>query len=442
MEGMKISEAAINNDRSYGKYNSVNGLFAFVIFALVAAIALLSAGSAVFHPNSDIHLIGGSPKRSQIVHNATSTRNIPVPGRDHLDKLVPNTNSSTSKAVQTTQGPKNTSPPSSTPSPAVLSGKRKLTFWKPRTIQDMNKCLQSLQYKTVSKPGGLINFTPIATPGQNGASMNARIMLSERGKYEKWNKKGRFYRSVNAQQVNAWTSGSGGYPGFHPSNHGKTEEIVKSLNRMLQKKPPPDRPYKSCAIIGGGYRLKGRKLGAEIDSHEAVIRVNEHKVKGYEEDVGHKTTLRIMHFHVVYGHLAQYFRSIYFNETPTIPYSEYFLWGFNFNFWDATWKKTYAKTKGAKNMPAYFMGSYKDLNDPAYWPHKIDYRMMKAIDQGKWTFYKWKVPPNPPPISGVGMNAVDNTGEGVWYNAMGYCERISLYGFTSRGDETRYSYYW
>ena len=45
-------------------------------------------------------------------------------------------------------------------------------------------------------------------------------------------------------------------------------------------------------------------------------------------------------------------------------------------------------------------------------------------------------------ISGVGMNAVDNTGEGVWYNAMGYCERISLYGFTSRGDETRYSYYW
>ena len=93
-------------------------------------------------------------------------------------------------------------------------------------------------------------------------------------------------------------------------------------------------------------------------------------------------------------------------------------------------------------MQAYFMGSYKDLSDPVFWLHKIDHRMMKAIDEGKWTFYKWKVPPKPPPISGIRMNAVDNTGEGVWYNAMGYCEKISLYGFTSRGDETEYSYYW
>ena len=149
-----------------------------------------------------------------------------------------------------------------------------------------------------------------------------------------------------------------------------------------------------------------------------------------------------MHYHVVYGHLAQYFRSIYYNETPTIPFSEYFLWGFDFNFWDVNWKETYAKVKGANNMQAYFMGSYKDLSDPVFWPHKIDHRMMKAIDEGKWTFYKWRVPPNPPPIPGIRMNAVDNTGEGVWYNAMGYCEKISLYGFTSRGDETEYSYYW
>ena len=447
---MKVSQAATgpedqNNENAPGAENT-GALITLVVVAVVATIALLSADVNFFNPDSDVHLIGSPLGRVQILHGPNISRNVSVIDKKHGEepasaKTLPST-PKPSKASQSTPAPNQNVMPSSTAAPPTSSGKRTLTFWNPRTVEDVNKCLQNLHYKTETKAGGLITFTPMATPGKNGASINAHTMLGERRKYENWNKKGRLMRSVTAQQVNAWASGSGGYPGFHPSTNGKTKAMVNSINRMLQKKLPPDRPYKTCAIIGGGYRLKGRKLGAEIDAHEAVIRVNEHKVEGYQEDVGYRTTFRIMHYHVVYGHLAQYFRSIYYNETPTIPFSEYFLWGFDFNFWDVNWKETYAKVKGANNMQAYFMGSYKDLSDPVFWPHKIDHRMMKAIDEGKWTFYKWRVPPNPPPIPGIRMNAVDNTGEGVWYNAMGYCEKISLYGFTSRGDETEYSYYW
>ncbi|XP_072918927.1 CMP-N-acetylneuraminate-beta-1,4-galactoside alpha-2,3-sialyltransferase-like isoform X3 [Hemitrygon akajei] len=50
---------------------------------------------------------------------------------------------------------------------------------------------------------------------------------------------------------------------------------------------------KRCIIMGNGGIVANKSLGTRIDEYDVVIRLNEAPVKGFEKDVGSKTTLRI-----------------------------------------------------------------------------------------------------------------------------------------------------
>ncbi|XP_072129662.1 ST3 beta-galactoside alpha-2,3-sialyltransferase 3a isoform X3 [Mobula birostris] len=50
---------------------------------------------------------------------------------------------------------------------------------------------------------------------------------------------------------------------------------------------------KRCIIMGNGGIVANKSLGSRIDDYDVVIRLNEAPVKGFEKDVGSKTTLRI-----------------------------------------------------------------------------------------------------------------------------------------------------
>ncbi|XP_070553249.1 alpha-N-acetylgalactosaminide alpha-2,6-sialyltransferase 3-like [Ptychodera flava] len=51
-----------------------------------------------------------------------------------------------------------------------------------------------------------------------------------------------------------------------------------------------------CALVSSSGQLLNSKAGREIDQASCVIRMNDAPVNGYEEDVGSKTTIRIVSF--------------------------------------------------------------------------------------------------------------------------------------------------
>ena len=57
---------------------------------------------------------------------------------------------------------------------------------------------------------------------------------------------------------------------------------------------PSTRRFRSCAVVGSSGNLRGRNLGAEIDAHDAVIRVNGAPLGPlHSTTVGDRTTWRV-----------------------------------------------------------------------------------------------------------------------------------------------------
>ncbi|XP_042216968.1 beta-galactoside alpha-2,6-sialyltransferase 2-like, partial [Homarus americanus] len=59
------------------------------------------------------------------------------------------------------------------------------------------------------------------------------------------------------------------------------------------------RYFNSCAVVTNAGAIKGSKLGNFIDSHDAIVRFNHAPTEGFEQDVGSRTTLRIVNSQVV-----------------------------------------------------------------------------------------------------------------------------------------------
>ncbi|XP_057684664.1 CMP-N-acetylneuraminate-beta-galactosamide-alpha-2,3-sialyltransferase 1-like isoform X1 [Corythoichthys intestinalis] len=76
-------------------------------------------------------------------------------------------------------------------------------------------------------------------------------------------------------------------------------ETVDKLFTILPPNPGVEQqsPYRcrSCAVVGNSGNLKGSHYGPLIDHHHIVIRMNYGRTKGYESDVGTKTTYHIMY---------------------------------------------------------------------------------------------------------------------------------------------------
>eukprot|EP00288_Rhodomonas_lens_P014376 CAMPEP_0177695036 /NCGR_PEP_ID=MMETSP0484_2-20121128/3248_1 /TAXON_ID=354590 /ORGANISM="Rhodomonas lens, Strain RHODO" /LENGTH=600 /DNA_ID=CAMNT_0019205945 /DNA_START=325 /DNA_END=2128 /DNA_ORIENTATION=+ len=70
------------------------------------------------------------------------------------------------------------------------------------------------------------------------------------------------------------------------------EDVRQALPHRGSGASPSD--LGSCAVVGSSWVLTGSGLGAEIDGHDSVFRINDAPVEGYQRDVGARTTHRVI----------------------------------------------------------------------------------------------------------------------------------------------------
>uniref|UniRef100_A0A668UH36 alpha-N-acetylgalactosaminide alpha-2,6-sialyltransferase n=1 Tax=Oreochromis aureus TaxID=47969 RepID=A0A668UH36_OREAU len=74
--------------------------------------------------------------------------------------------------------------------------------------------------------------------------------------------------------------------------------IPKPKEPLLLLKPGGDGCV-HCAVVGMAGILNGSKVGAEIDAHDYVFRMNGAVTKGFEEDVGNRTSVYVHTAHSI-----------------------------------------------------------------------------------------------------------------------------------------------
>nr|NP_001083100.1 ST3 beta-galactoside alpha-2,3-sialyltransferase 3 S homeolog [Xenopus laevis]CAE51388.1 alpha2,3-sialyltransferase [Xenopus laevis] len=96
-------------------------------------------------------------------------------------------------------------------------------------------------------------------------------------------------------------------PPFGIKGQDNLIKAILAATKEYRLKPALDSlNCRRCIIVGNGGVLANKTLGSKIDEYEVVVRLNSAPVKGFEKDVGSKTTLRITYPEGAIQKLEQY----------------------------------------------------------------------------------------------------------------------------------------
>ncbi|XP_065593667.1 alpha-N-acetyl-neuraminyl-2,3-beta-galactosyl-1,3-N-acetyl-galactosaminide alpha-2,6-sialyltransferase isoform X2 [Cyrtonyx montezumae] len=70
--------------------------------------------------------------------------------------------------------------------------------------------------------------------------------------------------------------------------------ILRGYSRVPDGKPLRRAPCRRCAVVSSSGQMLGSQLGREIDGQECVLRMNHAPTAGFEEDVGTRSTVRVV----------------------------------------------------------------------------------------------------------------------------------------------------
>ncbi|KAM3931705.1 beta-galactoside alpha-2,6-sialyltransferase 1-like isoform 1-T2 [Leptodactylus fuscus] len=175
---------------------------------------------------------------------------------------------------------------------------------------------------------------------------------------------------------------------------------------------------KRCAVVSSAGAIRGSRLGKEIDSHDAVFRFNAAPTKGYEADVGSKTTFRLLNSQVITQ------KEHNFLENPI--YKDVILIMWDPSPYDADIYQWYKK-------PEYdFFESYKKYRTAN--PEQPFYILKPQTLWQFWNIIQESAPeliqPNPPSSGSTGILLM-----------MNICDEVNVYEFLPSSRLTDRCYY-
>lgn len=175
----------------------------------------------------------------------------------------------------------------------------------------------------------------------------------------------------------------------------------------------PDAAKKSCAIVSSSGVMLKFNLGAEIDKHDYVIRLNNAPIQNYSNYVGQKISIR-------FGHKG----APYHGEPPEYHINEQYYKCKTLNWFRG-------KYEIRRSQYDAFVGGFPDLQVVPY--HCESYVVMKLLRNIFPGMLGRRIQGNADPTSGASAIIL----------ALSSCEKVVLYGMTNTlyDDDISYHYY-
>ncbi|XP_008435221.1 alpha-N-acetylgalactosaminide alpha-2,6-sialyltransferase 1-like [Poecilia reticulata] len=223
--------------------------------------------------------------------------------------------------------------------------------------------------------------------------------------------------------------------GFMQMKHDDVMPVVKLISKprepLLLPKPGGDGCV-HCAVVGTGGILNGSKMGAEIDAHDYVFRMNAAVVEGYEEDVGNRTSVYVHTAHSITASPI-FYRKFGYKAAPHDEGIKYVLIPEGLR--DFQWLNAVIKGERVaegdyrnRNARTYYSGQYNETRFYVLHQDFLRYvrnRFLKSgnLNRGYWAIVR---PTN-------GAFAI--------FTALHVCDTVSAYGFMT-DDYSKYSNYY
>ncbi|XP_063955687.1 alpha-N-acetylgalactosaminide alpha-2,6-sialyltransferase 2-like [Lytechinus pictus] len=229
-----------------------------------------------------------------------------------------------------------------------------------------------------------------------------------------------------------------GINGWRNMNYTDVRSMVGQLNSpnnqymfddRLRKVKGQSRDCTTCAIIGNGGILKGSGKGAEIDAHDYVFRVNAAVTKGFENDVGKKTSFYCFTMVTLHNTLALRHRTGF--EIPKGDENLRYLF-----FADSDWTYTFLSAAlSGKPLPKS-TGKYH--RGPPAFPKPLTADNIKVLHPDFERYIK---------LNWVNSTAQHKdvhrptTGAIMLLAALHTCDQVSIYGFAGSYSAFSEHYY-